>query len=308
MNSEETKLKNIPPNQESFPTGPVNNPPVQPTVIVVPAVVGLTIPFNVAQDLNMFTRIFVVREFDKFKIFHYYERLFPDYKVFGELPDGDKKLLFTVSRHYHCKCCWDDCTIPLVFCSYVCCNSIIFQLDYKRNGNPFFTQGLNVQKGFYCCRCYCPSCCSCCCSSDYLNLRENIDPDNPDFNVGVFKGKTKVSTGCCVPDYLANYINVDNTNGPGIRAKCCDICKKRCLKCCCGLECDFEIDIEDGNGNKSGNIMIYTGCYSEKVKDFGICYSPRPYYEINLPSVATSEQKFQIIADLIHFDLTKGAL
>ena len=60
MNSEETKLKNIPPNQESFPTGPVNNPPVQPTVIVVPAVVGLTIPFNVAQDLNMFTRIFVI--------------------------------------------------------------------------------------------------------------------------------------------------------------------------------------------------------------------------------------------------------
>ena len=54
--------------------------------------------------------------------------------------------------------------------------------------------------------------------------------------------------------------------------------------------------------------MIYTGCYSEKVKDFGICYAPRPYYEINLPSLATSEQKFQIVADLIHFDLTNGAL
>ena len=97
MNSEETKLKNIPPNQQSFPTG---QPPVQPTVMVVPAAVGIIIPFNVAQDLNMFTRIFVVREFDKFKIFHYYERLFPDYKVFGELPDGDKKLLFTSSRHF----------------------------------------------------------------------------------------------------------------------------------------------------------------------------------------------------------------
>jgi len=136
----------------------------------------------------------------------------------------------------------------------------------------------------------------------------NNQPNNPDFNYGTYKGTTRVTTNCCVPEYTANYINADKSNGPGIRAKCCDVCKKRCLSCCCGLECDFEMDIEDGNGNKSGNIMIYTGCYSEKVKDRGICYAPRPYYEINLPSLATSEQKFQIVADLIHFDLTNGAL
>ena len=58
--------------------------------------------------------------------------------------------------------------------------------------------------------------------------------------------------------------------------------------------------------SKQGGVMAEP--YYEKVKDFGICYSPRPYYEINLPSLATSEQKFQIVADLIHFDLTNGAL
>ena len=300
------------------PVNPIQGNQVQvgniPTTNAYPGMENRTqinsniLPLDVTTELAQYQRIFVTKEFDYFKIVHRCEDYLHDYKVFGELPDGDKKLLFTVSRHFECKCCWDNCIIPLCLCAYVCCNSIVFQLDYKRNGNPFFTQGINIQKGFYCCKCYCPSCCSCCTRSDYLDLRENNQPDNPDFNYGTYKGTTRVTTNCCVPEYTANYINVDKSNGPAIRAKCCDVCKKRCLRCCCGCEYDFEMDIEDGNGNKSGNIMIYTGCYSEKVKDFGICYSPRPYYEINLPSLATSEQKFQIVADLIHFDLTNGAL
>ena len=267
------------------------------------------LPLDVTRDLTQYSRFFVTKEFDYFKIVHKCEDYLHDYKVFGELPDEDKKLLFTVSQHFECKCCWDNCIVSFCCCcSYVCCNSIIFQLDYKRNGKPFYTQGLNLQKGFYCCQCYCPSCCSCCTRSSYLNLRENIQPDNPDFNAGVFKGTTKASTNCFVAEYTANYINGDDSSGPGLRAKCCDVYKKRCLKCCCGLEFDFEIDIVDAKGNKIGNVMMYSGCYSEKVKNYGFCYTPRPYYEINLIQKITSEQKFQIIADLIHFDVTNGTL
>ena len=308
MNSEETKLKNIPPNQESFPTGPVNNPPVQPTVIVVPAVVGLTIPFNVAQDLNMFTRIFVVREFDKFKIFHYCERLFPDYKVFGELPDGDKKLLFTSSRHFQCCHCCDDCSIGCCFATYFCCDRIVFQMDYKRNGAPFYTQGLNIAKGCYCC--HCGYCCTCCPPS-ILFLRENLEPDNPNPKVGIQKGFSEVPNTCCCSccrDKTVFYNTQEGFKGPLVRAKCCDICKHRCIyHCCFNCTCDFEMDIEDEKGAKVGNIMIYSGCYSEKVVG-RCCYYPSPYYEINMPTVCTSEQKFQIIADIIHFDLVNNVV
>ena len=303
MNSEETKLKNIPPNQQSFPTGPVNNPPVQPTVIVVPAAVGIIIPFNVAQDLNMFTRIFVVREFDKFKIFHYYERLFPDYKVFGELPDGDKKLLFTSSRHFQCCKCCDNFSIDCCFATYFCCDSIVFQMDYKRNGAPFYTQGLNIAKGCYCCKC---GYCCYCCPPSILFLRENVEPENPNPKVGIQKGSTEVPNTCCCSccrDKTVFYNTQEGFKGPLVRAKCCDICKHRCIyHCCFNCTCDFEMDIEDEKGAKVGNIMIYSGCYSEKVVD-KCCYYPAPYYEINMPTVCTSEQKFQIIADIIHFDL-----
>jgi hypothetical protein len=55
-------------------------------------------------------------------------------------------------------------------------------MDYRRNGHPFYTQGINVQKGCYFCKCYCCVCCNCCTRTGILNLRENTDPDNPDFN------------------------------------------------------------------------------------------------------------------------------
>ena len=70
------------------------------------------------------------------------ERFFRDYQVHGELPDGDKKILFTVNRHFECCKCCQQCVIPCYCCDYVCCDSIIFQLDYKRNEAPFYTQGI----------------------------------------------------------------------------------------------------------------------------------------------------------------------
>ena len=189
------------------------------------------LPLDVTKDLAQYSKIFVTKEYDYFKVVHFFENYLHDYKVFGELPDGDKKLLFTVSKHFECKLCCDNCIMTCCCCSYVFCNSIIFQFDYKRNGKPFFTQGLNLQSGCYCCQCYCCSCCSCCTRSSYLRLRENIDPNNPDANVGIYKGVTKVTTCCIVPELTANYIKNDDSNGPGIRAKCWDVIRKRCLKC-----------------------------------------------------------------------------
>ena len=310
MNSEEIQLKNIVPTQQPVPVGMVV-PPVQPNAIIIPApVLGLNLPFNVAQDLNMFSRIFVVREYDKFRIFHCCDTISPDYRVFGELPDGDKKLLFTSSRHFQCCHCCDDCTLECCCLTYVCCDRIVFQMDYKRNGAPFYTQGLNVAKGCYCCKCcncYCCNCCCCnCCPPSILFLRENIEPENPDPNVGVQKGFTEVPNTCCCSccrDKTAFANSQEGFRGPLIRAKCCDICRHRCIyHYCFNCTCDFEMDIEDEKGAKVGNIMIYSGCYSEKVVG-KCCFYPAPYYEINMPTVCTSEQKFQIIADTVHFDL-----
>ena len=70
---------------------------------------------------------------------------------------------------------------------------------------------------------------------------------------------------------------------------------------------DFEIDIEDGNGLKNGSIFIYSGCCSKKTEG-KCCFCPLPFYDIEMPASASSEQKFQIIADTIHFDIINGVL
>jgi len=61
-----------------------------------------TLPFNVETDLNEFTKIFITRENDPFKIVHCFEPFALDYQIFGEMSDKSKKLLFTVSEHYEC--------------------------------------------------------------------------------------------------------------------------------------------------------------------------------------------------------------
>ena len=60
-------------------------------------------------------------------------------------------------------------------------------MDYKRNDFPFYTQGYIIKKLCHCCdictlnifkNCYL-------CPQSTLYLRQNIDPDIPDFHVGV---------------------------------------------------------------------------------------------------------------------------
>ena len=292
------------------------NPPQ--AIVVMPGVV--TLPFNVASDLNQYSRIFITHEYDYFRVVHNYENAMRDYKIFGETPDGDKKLLFTAHKHFECKVCevCDQCIISTIICDYVCCDQIIFQMDYRRNGAPFYTQGYNLQKGLYCCKCYCCTaccvccaCCACCdCCAQTVNtlfLRENIDPESRDFNVGTHKGTTNVVTSCCATDYISFFAGVDGAKGPTVRAKCCDICKHNCAAGCCCCNADFEMDIEDETGLKTGSVMIYSGNYSQK-SEGRCCYRPRPYFEVNMPPNASSEQKFQIIADLIHFNIKNSVI
>jgi hypothetical protein len=311
MLTEKASLK-----QTQAQTQPQPQPQLQqaPTIVMVPTAVATSLPFNVQTDLNLYKKISIVKQYDYFRILHCCQNLIPDYIVYGEMPDGDKKILFTSSPHFECCRCCDEFTVWLGLCAYVCCDKILFQMDYKRNGVAFYTQGINMQKGCYCCKCACCSCCyfcCCCCPLNTLYLRENVDPESPDFNVGVKKGKTEVPWYICCEtcrDKTASYTSQEGINGPTIRAKCCDIRKHVCLrKCCCGATCDFEIDIEDGNGLKNGSIFIYSGCCSKKTEG-KCCFCPLPYYDIEMPASATSEQKFQIIADTIHFDIINGVL
>jgi len=269
------------------------------------------LPFNVETDLNEFTKIYITKENDPFKISHFFQCLQEDYQIFGEMPDKTKKLLFTVSEHWECECCecdnwgFDCCCI-----SYICCDKILQQFDYKKNNEGFYTQGKYQQKGFYCrmcCSLECSCCCNCCCPYDTLYLRENTDHDNPDFNEGIKKGETDTSTCSFCSDKTSQYITKEGLKGYGIRATCSEVYFRKYLKFCCSLTHDFKIEIENEKGEICGNIMVYSGLCSNLVKN-KCCYVPKPYFEINLPTNILSAQKFQIIADVIHFDYANNLL
>ena len=282
---------------------PHGMPPGQ--VAVVPMQSTAMLPFDVNSELNIYQRVYVTKQFDYFRIFHRCEFVLQDYIVYGELPDGDKKILFTVRQHFQCCKYCDNCSINCLFCEYMCCNRIVFQLDYKRNNTNFYTQGFNIQKGCYCCKC---NFCKCaCCPPSILFLRENIDPDNPDFNVGVQKGQT-VEQNCC-GDRKVHYDTQEGLKGPAVKLQCCNICKHQCAKCCsCGLfGCDIEMIIEDGNGSQTGTIEVPNGSCSKKVEGT-CCLLPGSHYIVNFPANSNSTEKFQIIADLIHFDIANQIL
>lgn len=275
----------------------MNQIPQPNTVMPMGTISDLRLPFNVTLELNQFTKIYVSKQIDPFRYFCCLEPCSSDYIIYGELPDGSKQLLFTARRHYQCCRCCEDCSIGcLCLCRYYCCNSIVYQVDYKKNNVNFYTQGFNIQKGCYCCKCFC---CLCMVPS-ILYLRENYDADNPDFDVGVKKGLTDASMCCCClgcQDRKTTYFSQEGAKGHNLRLNCCDYCLLNCL-CCCK---ELEIDIEDSNEKKVGNIFVPSNCCS--IKAPGCSYCNQRYYEINMPANATSEQKFQIITTVVHFDL-----
>jgi hypothetical protein len=271
-----------------------------------------SLPLNVEEDLKKYSRIYITKEFDPFRLVHCCELMYRDYMIYGEIKGEhnvlDKKLLFTSAYHYKCCNCCEQCIIGCLCCGYACCDSIQFQMDYRRNGEPFYTQGINISKGCHCCDVCLLNCCNTCCAGDKLYLRENIDPDNPNIKVGNPKGFTEANC-CCACDKFVIYNQQNNLRGQTVRAACCEICKNSCLAggCCCVCSCciqgcDFEMSIENESGIKTGNVKLFSGCCSEKTQG-KFCYLPRPYLEVNMPPNSTSEQRFQIIADIIHLDL-----
>lgn len=254
------------------------------------------LPFDVESELGPYSKLYVQKVCNCFNIFHCCEK----YNILGELPNGEIQLLFT-SQH-HCECglcnCCDDCMIYCCCCTYVCCDKIIFQMDYEKNGMNFYTQGINQRKGCYFCDICCCMGCSC---KSVLFLRENTNPNDPSFDVGIKKGKTLGNEQFCsmCRDRENTYVSQENIRGYKIRLPCFDACKASFMYCCCK---DLEMHIEDGGGNKVGSIIIPASCNSKKFSNDCCCFQGR-YYEIILPPQATSFQKFQIVAEVIHFDL-----
>ena len=278
---------------------------VQPSSIVYNAVVMPTsLPFEVEQDLQKYSKLFVCKLHDPFRVVDCFDSLRRDFIIYAEGGDGDKKILFTVSNHFECCNCCEQCIIGLSCCHYACCNSIVFQLDYRREGHPFYTQGNYITKGCHCCEGGCD--CSCADCRYVLFLRENVTPEDPNYNVGRKKGRTETNCCICCQDKYATYHNENNIKGPTVKVDCCEGCKNTCMNYFCFGTCingfDFEMNIENENGDITGKIYTYAGCCSDKTQG-RCCFLPRPYYEVNLPPQASSVQKFQIIADLIHLDL-----
>jgi hypothetical protein len=255
------------------------------------------IPFNVSTELDQYSKVFISKEFDNYRLIHCFEFFIRDYKILGELPDGDKKILFTAKKHFQCCNCLDDCSVNFCCCcEYMCCDRIVFQMDYKRNNKNFYTQGYNIPKGLYFCKCTC-------CPPPTLYLRENINPDNKDINVGIKKGKTTGISSCfdCLKDKTVSFTTQDKLKGAGLRMTCLDFLKHQ-LTCLCCHCFDIDIAIENGANVKIGNITVPNGWFSKKVKT-AFCFLPGRYFEVNFPPGISSEEKFQIIADLIHFDI-----
>ena len=265
------------------------------------------LPFDISKDLKQYSKIFVRLQFNPFRTACCFER-FEEYEIFGELPDGDKKLLFTCKVHFECCNCCDSCSIDCCLCGYNCCDRIVFQMEYKRNNNNFYTQGINLPKGCYCCHLAgycCPCFCCSCCGKSTLYLRENVDPDNADINCGISKGRTTgAGRCCCFKDRSVTYYSQEGNKGPNFKLRCCEGCIN-CWVCdCCLFSCcnnDIKMVIKDGNDKQIGNILVPNGLDSEKVKKSFYC--ARKYYEINITQNIESIEKFKIITDVIHFDL-----
>ena len=91
MTTEKGKLK-VPPQKTQY-----NQLAISPNIS--------SLPFDVSKDLNKYSKIYITKEYDMFRKVHCFENFIHDYKIYGQLPDGDKKLLFTCSRHFQCNSC-----------------------------------------------------------------------------------------------------------------------------------------------------------------------------------------------------------
>ena len=279
---------------------------VMPQIPQVVIARPLNLPIDVQTALNKYQRIYIAREVDSFRNVHCCENFARDFKVYGHDPmNADKNLLFTVRYHFECCNVCNSCIITCLVCDYICCDKIIFQLDYKKNGLPFYTQGVNLIKGCYFCKCIWCQLLPCCVWTRDLYLRENTEPDLPDFNVGVKTGKTSLTDCCGCCNYSVKYIGEDGTPGHTLKMDCCRVCQAKFCPGCTACR-DDEIEILDPNGNKVGNIFSPHGCCSMNVPN--CCYCSGRYYDISLPQRISSFEKFQIISEAVHFAMESGMI
>ena len=95
------------------------------------------IPLDVFTELAGYTKIFITRQYDPFRIFHRCcDNIGCDFIVYGLLPEGDKKILFTIRHHYEC-CEPRNIEISCCLCDIILNDKIIIQFDYRRNNNNF---------------------------------------------------------------------------------------------------------------------------------------------------------------------------
>ena len=310
--------------------------------------IDVTLPFDVSRELATYTKIFVSKEVDIFRIFHFTESFVEDYKVYGELPCGDKQILFTVRKHItpkctSCKnccsqccnkccekkkgCCESCCEGPICsFCcfgEYVCYDLVGFQLDYKRNNNLFYNQAFIYEQGChcFCTECYgCKSCtgaeCSCCCGK-FFCVDFCCDP--------------------CTPNTLKLRENTNEFNmlegakkGQTVGMSCCcKICRDKTvtynteegqkgmslrLNCCefckysCCKHCKQDLEITIEDSKGEKVGFIYIPNSCCSKSVPSCCYHVINYFEINVPLNMPSHDKFQIIADLINLNIEHGII
>lgn len=323
MQTETNRLE----NNQQIPV-PIMNMNNTNSVKVIPIVYVSGLPLDASNELAQYSKVFITRQ-DQFRIVFCLEKT-PSYTVFGELPDGDKKILFTVKIHFKypncCLCCYCADVRPPCNCCGICeivyHDEIIFQFDYRRNNVNFYTQGIYLQEGCYCCSCKdcflctydsCYSNCNVCvCGRPKLFLRENTTPDNPNFNMGTYKGMTLGTPPCCriCRSRYITYNSEAGIEGPTIKFSCCDAfkesycdcCKFPCCTCCRCNDMNISIENEKEGKIENGSIIVPRGCYSSRVNK--CCFYPYSNnYEITFPPNFTSIEKFQVIADLMHFQL-----
>lgn len=110
-----------------------------------------TLPLDIESELQKYSQIFIIKEYVPFRIVHCFEEPNRDYKIYVETKEGDKRVLFAFNYYYECYNCYQQYIISAFCCGYAYSDSIQFQMDYKRNRAPFFTQGYNITKGCHCC-------------------------------------------------------------------------------------------------------------------------------------------------------------
>ena len=141
----------------------------------------------------------------------------------------------------------------------------------------------------------------CNCGNEPLYLRENSQPDNPDYNVGVKKGTTVSNKSCfSCQDKTVVYYSETGEKGHTLRLDCCELLKLS-IPCFCTRCKDINISIENKDGLVVGNILVPNGFCSAKVDS--MCQVPGTYFEINFPQNISALEKFQIITEAVHYDI-----